>query len=78
VRKISYARSGWPRCICNGSGAISRKASAVSSESRYAGWTSLTLNTLTSDARMNAPATNPVRYGYSTIMIDQWMSSSFG
>jgi hypothetical protein len=61
VRKISKARSGWPRCARRGSGAAIRNASAVTSESRYVGCTSFTLKTRASEARMNAPATSPVR-----------------
>ena len=78
VRKISYERRGWPRCSWRGRGAISRKASAVRSDRRYVGRTSSTLKTFTREARMKAPATSPVRYGYTTIRIDQWISISLG
>ena len=78
VRNISKERSGRPRWSCSGKGAIRRKASAVNIASRYVGWSSLTLNTLTSEARMKAPATSPVMYGYTTIKIDQWISISLG
>jgi len=63
VRYISGERSGCPKCSCSGRGATSKNASAVSNASRYVGFTASTRNTLSSDARMNAPATSPVRYG---------------
>src|SRR3990172_1322187 len=50
VKYISYDRSGCPRCICNGSGATMRNASAVRSASRYVGRTAATLNTRSRDA----------------------------
>src|SRR5271165_4143586 len=78
VRYISYERSGCPRWSCRGNGATSRKASAVSNASRYVGFTSCTWKTRSSEARMNAPATRPVRNGYRTISTLHWSSTSFG
>src|SRR5208283_2672083 len=78
VRYISKERSGCPRWSCSGNGATIKKASAVSSASRYVGLTSSTRNTRSSEARMKAPATNPVRNGYRTISTLHWSSTSFG
>src|SRR5271157_86077 len=78
VRYISYERSGCPRWSCRGRGATRRKASAVSSASRYVGLTACTWKTRSSEARMNAPATSPVRKGYSTISTLHWSSISLG
>src|SRR5271157_1700063 len=49
VKYISGERSGCPRCSCSGSGATSRNASAVSSASRYVGFTASTRKTRSSD-----------------------------
>jgi hypothetical protein len=63
VIMIEKQRSGCPRCRSSGSGAQSRNARDVSNERRYTGSSGLTLKTRTSDAMINAPATNPVTYG---------------
>src|ERR1700739_1090284 len=78
VRYISQKRSGCPRWSCSGNGATIKKASAVSSANRYVGFTSSTRNMRSSEARMKAPATNPVRNGYRTISTLHWSSTSLG
>src|SRR5262245_53363781 len=74
----SRQRSGWPRCNSKGSGAQIRNAIAVNKARRYAGSSALTSNTRTSDAMMNAPATRPVMYGYTTINVLQSSVCSLG
>src|SRR5262245_48047358 len=78
VIMTSRQRSGWPRCNNNGSGAQIRNAMAVRSARRYAGSSAFTSNTRTNDAMMNAPATRPVMYGYTTISVLQSSVCSLG
>src|SRR5664279_5746914 len=61
-----------------GQGSDDQESERRQRASRYVGFTAFTMKTRSSEARMNAPATSPVRNGYSTIRTLHWSSTSFG
>ena len=57
------ARSGWPRCISNGTGTMSMQHSDVSKAKCATGLKRCMPNTWYKLDTVKAPATKPVRYG---------------